>query len=187
MERKLIFLLGGARSGKSRHAQEWAEQNGRCVLFVATAQAFDDDMQARIARHQAERPATWTTLEAPLNAGGAIAAAMAAVPQAVAHDVVVVDCLTLLASNALLTLPEGCTQDEANAIVMGEVEELLAACERSAPAVWLVVSNEVGMGIVPPSKLGRLYRDALGRANQRLAQAADEVLLLVAGLPWRLK
>lgn len=187
MERKLIFLLGGARSGKSRHAQEWAEQNGTRVLFVATAQAFDDDMRARIARHQAERPAAWTTLEAPFRAGSAIAAALAAVPAAAAHDVVVVDCLTLLASNALLTLPEECTQDEANAIVMGEVEGLLAACEASAPAVWLVVSNEVGMGIVPPSVLGRLYRDALGRANQRIAQAADEVLLLVAGLPWRLK
>jgi adenosylcobinamide kinase/adenosylcobinamide-phosphate guanylyltransferase len=187
MERRLIFLLGGARSGKSRHAQEWAEQHGRRVLFVATAQAFDDDMQARIARHQAERPATWTTLEAPLRAGNAIAAALEAVPAAATHDVVVVDCLTLLTSNALLTLPEDCTQDEANAIVMGEAEELLAAYEASAPAVWLVVSNEVGMGIVPPSKLGRLYRDALGRANQRLAQAADEVLILVAGLPWRLK
>lgn len=181
MERKLIFLLGGARSGKSRQAQEWAEQNGQRVLFVATAQAFDDDMRERIVRHQAERPAAWATLEAPRHAGNAIAAT----PDA--HDVVVVDCLTLLASNALLTLPEACTQEEANAIVMGEVDELLAAYAAAPPAAWLVVSNEVGMGIVPPTQLGRLYRDALGRANQRMAQAADEVLLLVAGLPWRLK
>lgn len=180
MPKRLIFLLGGARSGKSHYAEEWATQHGQEVLFVATAQAFDDEMRGRIADHRAQRPATWQTLEAPLGVGEAIQAAN------FSGDTLVLDCLTLLASNALLTLPEDCTQEQANAVILGEVDALLAAYAQSE-ATWLVVSNEVGMGVVPPYRLGRLYRDGLGRANQRLAQAADEVLLLVAGLAWRLK
>ncbi|WP_119070321.1 bifunctional adenosylcobinamide kinase/adenosylcobinamide-phosphate guanylyltransferase [Aggregatilinea lenta] len=180
MAHQLIFVLGGARSGKSTYAQTWAEEHGERVLFAATAQAFDDEMRVRIARHQAERPAGWTTVEAPLDVGDAIRAALDG------HDTVVVDCLTLLASNALLTLPEDYTQEDATAAVLAEIDGLLATYAAS-DAAWIVVSNEVGMGLVPPTTLGRLYRDALGRANQRVAQYADEVLLLVAGLPWRLK
>jgi adenosylcobinamide kinase/adenosylcobinamide-phosphate guanylyltransferase len=180
--KRLIFLLGGARSGKSYHAQTWAETHGEQVLFVATAQAFDDDMRQRIQHHQQDRPESWHTLEAPLQTGAAILRAQQTGP----YDTVLVDCITLLASNALLTLPEDCTQEQANTAVLAEVDALLAAYADSA-ATWLIVSNEVGMGIVPPTTLGRLYRDALGRANQRIAQQADEVLLLVAGLPWTLK
>jgi adenosylcobinamide kinase/adenosylcobinamide-phosphate guanylyltransferase len=98
----------------------------------------------------------------------------------------VLDCLTLLASNALLTLPDDCTQAQADAAILAEVDALLNAYQ-SSQATWLIISNEVGMGVVPPYRLGRLYRDALGRANQRIAQTADQVLLLVAGLPWTLK
>jgi adenosylcobinamide kinase/adenosylcobinamide-phosphate guanylyltransferase len=137
-------------------------------------------MCERIAAHRASRPAGWDTLEAPLNVGQAIRAYGAE------HDTVIVDCLTLLASNALLTLSEDCTQAQADAAILGEVESLLDAYHGSS-ATWLIVSNEVGMGIVPPYRMGRLYRDALGRANQRIARHADEVLLLVAGLAWRLK
>lgn len=180
MGRQLIFLLGGARSGKSTYAEQWAQTHGKEVLFVATAQAFDDEMHERIAAHRASRPASWQTLEAPLNVGAAIQRVTAP------HDTLVLDCLTLLASNALLTQADSCTQAEADAAVSAEVEALLRAYQRSQ-ATWLVISNEVGMGVVPPYRLGRLYRDALGRANQRFAQAADEVLLLVAGLPWKLK
>jgi adenosylcobinamide kinase / adenosylcobinamide-phosphate guanylyltransferase len=180
MGRKLIFLLGGARSGKSTYAEQWARDHGKEVLFVATAQAFDDEMQERITAHRASRPTTWQTLEAPLNVGAAIQ--QVALP----HDTLVLDCLTLLASNVLLMLPEDCTQSQADSAILGEVEALIQAYQ-SSQATWLVISNEVGMGIVPPYRLGRLYRDALGRANQRFAQAADEVLLLVAGLPWKLK
>lgn len=180
MAGKLIFVLGGARSGKSTYAQRFAEQHGGNVLFVATAQAFDGEMAQRIARHQVERPAHWQTLEASLHVGDAITHAGGR------HDLVVVDCLTLLASSVLLALPEECTPDEANRAVVAEAEALLAAHQNSL-ATWLVVSNEVGMGVVPPSRLGRFYRDALGYANQHIARAADEVLLLVAGLPWRLK
>lgn len=182
MSRRLLFLLGGARSGKSHFAEQWAREHGRTVLFVATAQPFDDEMLERIARHRQERPPQWVTVEAPVRAGAAVQQALAHAE----HDTVLVDCLTLLAANVLLAMPETATQDEVTAAVLAETEALLAAYTRSS-ATWLVVSNEVGMGVVPPTRLGRLYRDVLGRANQRMAQQADEVLLLVAGLPWRLK
>jgi adenosylcobinamide kinase/adenosylcobinamide-phosphate guanylyltransferase len=178
--KRLIFLLGGARSGKSRYAANWGRDHGHNILFVATAQALDDEMRQKIAQHQAERPAGWHMLEAPLNVGDAIQQSLAS------HDTIIVDCLTLLASNVLLSLPEDCSQDEANRRVLDEIEGVLSAYERSQ-ATWLIVSNEVGMGVVPPTRLGRLFRDALGSANQRLAQTADEVLLFVAGLPWKLK
>jgi adenosylcobinamide kinase/adenosylcobinamide-phosphate guanylyltransferase len=180
VSKRLIFLLGGARSGKSRYAETWGRERGQNVLFVATAQALDDEMQAKIAHHQSQRPAYWRTLEAPLNVGEAIGQMLSE------HDTVIVDCLTLLASNVLMSLPEDCSQEEANQRILDEIESLLRACDAS-DATWLIISNEVGMGVVPPTRLGRLFRDALGTANQRVAQAADEVLLFVAGLPWKLK
>jgi adenosylcobinamide kinase/adenosylcobinamide-phosphate guanylyltransferase len=180
MGQRLILVLGGARSGKSTYAENWARTHGGRVLFVATAQALDDEMTERIAHHRSARPDHWTTLEAPLNVGAAIR------DQGVAYDTVLVDCLTLLASNVLLQLPDDCTQSQADAAVLAEVDDLLAAYEQSA-AAWLIISNEVGMGLVPPYRLGRLYRDALGRANQQIAQRASDVVLLVAGLPWHLK
>ena len=180
MAKRLIFLLGGARSGKSHYAETWARQHGERVLFVATAEPKDVDMHQRVAEHRRTRPADWHTLEAPQNSARQIAACP------FAHDTLLLDCLTLLTSNILLTLPEAATQRQANAAALAEVERLLAVYARSE-ATWLVVSNEVGMGVVPPTRLGLLYRDMLGRVNQRVAQAADEALLLVAGIPWRLK
>ena len=180
MGQRLIFLLGGARSGKSAYAEAWARQHGQRVLFVATAQPSDEEMADRIALHRASRPPQWQTLEAPLHTGAAIQQYSAS------YDTLLLDCLTLLASNALLTLPEDCTTAQVEEVVLAEVDALLAAYQQSS-ATWLVISNEIGMGLVPPYRLGRLYRDALGRANQRIAHNADEVLLLVAGLPWSLK
>ena len=177
---KLNFVLGGARSGKSTHALEWAVGQGERVLFVATAQAMDDEMAERIRRHRAERPPHWDTLEAPLDTGQAIIDAWAG------QTAVVVDCLTLLVANALLALPEDTSQQAAEDAALAQAEGLLRAY-RHTQAHWLIVSNEVGMGIVPPTYLGRAYRDALGRANQHVARAADDVRLLVAGIPWRLK
>ncbi|NDJ79248.1 MAG: bifunctional adenosylcobinamide kinase/adenosylcobinamide-phosphate guanylyltransferase [Chloroflexi bacterium] len=179
---KLILLLGGARSGKSRYAETWAREHGEQVLFVATAQAFDDEMRERIARHRAERPPGWQTLEAPSATGKAVREAV----QSGAFDVVLLDCITLLASNILLSLPDDCTQDDVSAAILAEIDSLLDTLAQT-DATWLVVSNEVGMGIVPPTRLGRFYRDGLGRANQQLAHAADQVFLLVAGLAWKLK
>ncbi|MCY3979385.1 MAG: bifunctional adenosylcobinamide kinase/adenosylcobinamide-phosphate guanylyltransferase, partial [Chloroflexi bacterium] len=134
----------------------------------------------RIADHRASRPADWHTLEAPIDTAEQIAAAT------FAHDTLILDCVTLMVSNILVALPEAVTQNEANSAALAAVERLLAAQARS-DATWLLVSNEVGMGVVPPTRLGVLYRDMLGRVNRRIAEAADEVLLLVAGIPWRLK
>jgi len=180
MGKRLIFLLGGARSGKSAYAESWASTQDGTVLFVATAQAFDDDMRQRIAAHQASRPPHWHTLEAPLNVGQAIQTHDSP------HDILILDCLTLLASNVLLEVPDEHQATDAEDAIQHEMRALLDAYRQSS-ATWLMISNEVGMGIVPPYRLGRLYRDMLGRANQLIAQQADEVLLLVAGLPWQLK
>jgi adenosylcobinamide kinase / adenosylcobinamide-phosphate guanylyltransferase len=180
MSSKLTFLLGGARSGKSAYAQTLAAERGRAVLYVATAEPGDEEMAERIAAHRASRPANWRTLEAPRNVGRAIAGALGEA------DLVLVDCLTLLASNVISPLPETAQAAEAEAVLDAEVEALLATC-RASRAEWIVVSNEVGSGLVPPYPLGRIYRDALGRANQRIAAAADEVVFLVAGLPLKLK
>ena len=177
---KLILLLGGARSGKSTLAERMAaDLGGDEVLFIATAQAFDDEMRERIAVHRQSRRAGWTTLEAPVHVADELR-------QVELRPVIVLDCITLLASNVLLTLPEECSPADATAAVLAEIDVLIAFL-KNTDVTWIVVSNEVGLGVVPPYRLGRLYRDALGAANQKLAQAADEVLLLVAGLPWRLR
>jgi adenosylcobinamide kinase / adenosylcobinamide-phosphate guanylyltransferase len=177
---ELILILGGARSGKSSTAERMArERGGDDVLYIATAQASDDEMQARIATHRQFRPAGWRTLEAPVK----VAEALRTIEL---PSVILLDCMTLLTSNVLLTLADNCTQTEANQAILEEIEALLAF-QKANRATWIMVSNEVGMGIVPPYRLGRLYRDALGIANQHIAQAADEVILMVAGLPWFLK
>lgn len=174
----LVLVLGGARSGKSRFALKLAEQRGERVLFVATAAPGDEEMRRRIALHRQDRPASWRTLEVLTGAGEAI------LREAGDAQVVVVDCLTLLLSNLW-----GGEEEPVEALegrVLAEVEGLAgAARELSVPII--VVSNEVGLGLVPPYPAGRAYRDLLGLANQRLAQEADEVYFMVAGLPLRLK
>jgi adenosylcobinamide kinase/adenosylcobinamide-phosphate guanylyltransferase len=178
---RLILVLGGARSGKSDYAQALAQTiGGNHVLFVATAEARDEEMDQRIAAHRQSRPAAWQTLEAPLNVGAAI------------HQrdsdaaVVLVDCLTLLVSNTLLTLAEAPNPVRAERAVQEEVKALLQACT-TGTATFIMVSNEVGLGLVPDNALGRLYRDLLGKANQTLAAHADSVYLMVAGLAVDLK
>ncbi|HVO70338.1 MAG TPA: bifunctional adenosylcobinamide kinase/adenosylcobinamide-phosphate guanylyltransferase [Aggregatilineaceae bacterium] len=181
---KLILILGGARSGKSTAAERMARQlGGESVLYVATAEAKDDEMSDRISAHQQQRPAGWWTLEAPVNVAANVSACLR---DTVLPEVVLIDCITLLASNLLLTLPEDCSQAQVNQTILAEIDALLAV-QKAHTGTWIVVSNEVGMGVVPPYPLGRLFRDGLGVANQRLAQAADEVILMVAGLPWHLR
>jgi adenosylcobinamide kinase/adenosylcobinamide-phosphate guanylyltransferase len=147
---------------------------------VATAEAGDHEMARRIANHRRSRPASWVTLEAPRSAGAAIR------NRPGSFQVVLLDCLTLLASNLLMPLPEPVTEEDARAALDVEIDELLEAY-RLLDAGWIIVSNEVGLGLVPPYPLGRVYRDVLGWANQRLADAAEEVLFMVAGLPMKVK
>jgi adenosylcobinamide kinase/adenosylcobinamide-phosphate guanylyltransferase len=176
----LTLILGGVRSGKSTYAQRRAQEAGGKVLFVATASASDEEMAARIRAHREDRPRDWETLEVLREAGRQIEEVDPS------PDIVVVDCLTLLAGRMLLDLKGPIDSSRACAALAGELDSLLAAYHHSR-ARWFLVSNEVGMGIVPETILGRVYRDALGWANQRLAEVADEVVLLVTGLPLWLK
>jgi len=185
MSGKITLVLGGARSGKSAYAQQIAEDSTAPVVFIATAQAFDDEMKTRIENHQKNRPAHWFTLEAPQAVGRAFLAWQADNPL-VKPEIILLDCLTLLTSNILLTLSEPLAEEELVVKTNQEFDELLAAINQS-DAHWVIVSNEVGLGLVPPYPMGRLYRDSLGRVNQRLAQAADCVVFMVAGLPMKVK
>lgn len=173
MTPKLILILGGARAGKSTFALRLAKEHAgeSSVTFIATAQALDAEMEQRIARHRDERPAHWTTIEEPLQLDRALI-------QAPDSDVALVDCLTLFVSNWLL---------REDAHTLNEVSQRFLANVRSRTQTTIVVSNEVGLGLVPETPLGRTFRDLLGRVNQQFAEAADEVYLLVAGLPLRLK
>lgn len=177
---KLTFILGGARSGKSDYAQRLAEETGKPVTFIATAQALDDEMSARIQKHRAERPVNWDTLEVPL--------AISAYTKQIESEVVILDCITLLVSNLLMQFVQDDLVNEApfKLAVQKEVEELIAAM-RGQERDWIIISNELGLGLVPPYQMGRVYRDWLGWANQRLAREADKVIFMVAGIPMVIK
>jgi adenosylcobinamide kinase/adenosylcobinamide-phosphate guanylyltransferase len=168
MEKQFTFILGGARSGKSTHALRLATAYQQDVLFLATAEPFDGEMAEKIGRHRAERPVTWRTLEEPRAVARALAAAQPA-------PVVMLDCVTLWVSNLLLA--EGATWESA----VAELDALLA-WYRAAQSHLIVVSNEVGLGLVPPDAVSRVYREWLGWFNQRFAAQADRVYLMVAGL-----
>ena len=185
----LTLILGGARSGKSSYAERLAARHGGQVLYIATAQPLDGEMAERIADHQKKRPASWQTLEIPSAVGALLQSRMQS--GTLPSGVILVDCLTLLVSNLLLAVSSGAGEDltvdeeAATALVETEVKQLLGAV-RATPAEWIIVSNEVGLGLVPPYPLGRVYRDLLGRANQRLASQADQVIFMIAGIPMRL-
>lgn len=179
------MILGGARSGKSAYAQQIAEASAGKTLFIATAQAYDEEMKTRIEDHRKNRPTHWFTLEAPQAVGRAFLAWQDEHPQ-IEPEFCILDCMTLLVSNLLLSLAEPIQESAVNHLINNEIDELLRSIAQSN-GEWVIVSNEVGMGLVPPYPLGRFYRDALGRANQRLAAAADKVFFLVAGLPMRIK
>ncbi|MEM7616622.1 MAG: bifunctional adenosylcobinamide kinase/adenosylcobinamide-phosphate guanylyltransferase [Pseudomonadota bacterium] len=163
----LTLILGGAKSGKTAHALALAEAAGQQRSYVATAEAFDAEMAAKIEAHKAERGAGWSTVEAPLDLCAALQGA---------EGVVLVDCLTLWLSNLMHHARD----------VEAEAKALLEALEHGAGPV-ILVSNELGLGLVPETALGRRFRDAQGRLNQQVAAAADRVEFLAAGLPLRLK
>ncbi|HAZ32154.1 MAG TPA: bifunctional adenosylcobinamide kinase/adenosylcobinamide-phosphate guanylyltransferase [Dehalococcoidia bacterium] len=182
MNRKHILILGGARSGKSRFALDLAGRINNKVLFVATAEALDEEMKTRIAEHQHERPRSWQTLETPRNLAGGIAERIGNA------EVVIIDCLTLLVSNLMLGEERGKSgeTEDADSRVMTEMETLAEFMQETS-ATFIIVSNEVGLGLVPESKLGRAYGDLLGRANQLIARYASEVYFMVAGIPMKVK
>ena len=161
------LILGGARSGKTTHALRLAEASTGGLVMIATAQALDDEMTERIARHQAERGPRWRTLEAPLDPAGALA-------QVRADEAAVVDCLTLWVSNLMFAEHD----------IERETKTLVAAL---AGREVILVSNEVGLGIVPDNALARRFRDEAGRLNRRIAAAVERVLFIAAGLPLVLK
>jgi adenosylcobinamide kinase / adenosylcobinamide-phosphate guanylyltransferase len=166
----VTLVLGGVRSGKSRYAQQLAERSGR-VVFVATAKISDDEMRGKIERHRADRPKQWMTIEEPLELVEVLT------QQQTSCDVILIDCLTIFAANLL--------ESEGDAID----DRVTALCNalRSADCAVVLVSNEVGSGVVPAYPLGRRYRDLLGEINQSIAKVADDVILMIAGLPLALK
>jgi adenosylcobinamide kinase / adenosylcobinamide-phosphate guanylyltransferase len=170
----VVYITGGARSGKSAFAQRLAERHAGSLLYVATAAIGDGEMAERVRRHQAVRGERWTTLEEPLDLAGRL-------PEAAAGcDALLLDCVTLWLSNLLHH------HNEDAAAVLAEVDRFIATFA-TLPAPLYLVSNEVGDGIVPANPLARLFRDVAGEAGQKLAAAADEAYLVVAGLPLRLK
>lgn len=170
MTTSTLLVLGGARSGKSRFAQARAEAEEGALVYIATGQAFDTEMAERIERHRADRGPRWRTVEAPLALAGAVAA------EARPGQVVLVDCLTLWASHLMLG-----EQD-----IEAETKRLAEAIG-AARGPLILVSNEVGLGIVPENALARRFRDVAGRINQAVAEVVAEAVFVAAGLPLRLK
>ena len=177
MAGKIVLVTGGARSGKSSFAERYVKTYGRHIAYIATAEAWDDEMRFRIARHRQARPAEWTTYEAPHEAGKAIREAGRA------HDAILFDCITMYLSNLLCSLSECELHDEKKVYEAAAdcVAELIDAAKASGSMV-VFVTNEVGAGIVPENPLARLYRDIAGPANQQLAALSDEAYLIVSGI-----
>ncbi len=179
------FITGGARSGKSSLALSLAAErvaDPASVAFIATAIRGDDEMTERIRRHRDERPAAWTTYEEPLAAASAVRKAATD-----GHELVILDCVTLLVTNWLCQEPaDALLTDQRAEDTLSEMRSLAEACADGVGHA-IVVSNEVGMGIVPINDLARRFRDVAGSANQLLAKAADEVYLCASGIPIRIK
>jgi adenosyl cobinamide kinase/adenosyl cobinamide phosphate guanylyltransferase len=171
---RVVLVLGGARSGKSRYARTLGETLGGRRLFVATAQALDDEMTRRIENHKRERGVLWETREEPTEITTAIRDGQKG------HDVILIDCLTLWLSNLLMAHGEDYEKIES------DVQDLVG-CLKDTRTPVILVSNEVGLSIVPDNRLGRVFRDLAGRLNQRIARVADRVVFMVAGIPMDIK
>ena len=170
---EFIFILGGARSGKSAYALNLAKEKSRKVLYIATAEAGDSEMKSRISKHKASRPRYWKTIEEPLDLIAALK------KHKHKYEVIIIDCLTLYLSNLM---HKGLTQGAVIKIIKDAAAYIKAMRESV-----VVISNEVGLGIVPENKLAREFRDIAGLANQIMAKAADEAVFIQAGIPLKLK
>ncbi len=176
MSKRLTLILGGIRSGKSSFAQELAS-SGDKVLFLATAEPLDQEMGARIRAHKESRPDHWDTLEEPLELASAL------VPILHRYDTMLLDCLTVWVSNLLHSTPDFSTNRRD---IPSDVEALLDVYRRSE-ASWIIVSNEVGLGLVATTELGRVFTDELGRVNRLIAAEADIVYFMTAGISSKIK
>lgn len=180
MSGKIILVTGGARSGKSVFAEQYAENNAGPIAYIATAQIYDEEMKERVAIHQSRRPAHWLTFEAPYEADKAVTQAG---QQA---ETVLFDCLTLYTTNLMLAPDAPAERESRHEYVMNEIIKLLAAA-KSINKTVIFVTNEIGMGIVPDNAMAREYRDLAGIANQKVAALADEVYLVVSGIAVEIK
>ncbi len=185
MTKAVTLVIGGARSGKSAFAERLAARAPSPVLYVATAKMEDDEMRARVEEHRRGRPSEWQTLERPRGIGRTLARRRLGVRTVLLED------LALLVSNVMFAVcegrePDAGTPERLDEAVRGEIAALFDA---QAVGGWelIVVTNEVGWGLVPANPVGRVYRDGLGRANQAVSARADTVYLLVAGVPLRIK
>ncbi|AYO32257.1 bifunctional adenosylcobinamide kinase/adenosylcobinamide-phosphate guanylyltransferase [Biomaibacter acetigenes] len=183
----ITFITGGARSGKSRFAERMAAESNQKVIYIATAQALDEEMAHRIALHRQRRPAVWMTVEEPEYVSKALKN-ISGDGRLTDYGVVLIDCLALLVSNWLplekAENPE--TWEDLREALLNEINVMIFEAGRMERHV-IIVSNEVGMGLVPEYPLGRLYRDLLGEVNQVVASSADEVYFMVSGIPLKIK
>lgn len=177
---KLILITGGARSGKSSFAEALAQQSGEKITYIATAQALDEEMRERIAEHRKRRPKNWHTVEETVNVDRVIEEFG---PQT---EVIIVDCITLLVSNLISDFKEESSKDFFASKVQEKIEHIIGASLKYQATI-IIVSNEVGSGLVPANLAGRFFRDLLGKANQSIALNADQVYLMVSGIPLLIK
>jgi len=177
---KLIFITGGARSGKSNFAEKMAISLGKPVAYIATGQPLDKEMAHRIKKHKGRRPTDWENYEEPIEVRELVSRL------GVKKEVILIDCLTLLVSNLLLRKENKVGDPNWEEEILLEIKRL-AKVSYKVPAQVIIVSNEVGMGLVPDNPLGRVYRDILGRANSIIANKADEVFMMVSGIPLKIK
>ena len=177
---KLIFITGGARSGKSCFAESLALKIGKKIAYIATAQALDEEMRERIDSHRARRPKNWLTFEEPEQVDRVIEDIDDEV------DVILIDCLTLLVSNLISDFKKDSPGSEFCIKINKKIDLIVEAALKSSATV-IIVSNEVGSGLVPNSIIGRFFRDILGKANQSIARNADLVYFVVSGIPLLIK
>ncbi len=181
---KIILITGGARSGTSSFAEEYAAKYGKKIAYIATSHIYDDEMAYRVKLHQNRRPSDWTTYEAPFKAHEAIKKAFNN------HNMILFDCLTLYLSNYLCKDDiDSCNMDKLNIEVHEIMQNLIDAVknENEEHKTCIFVTNEVGSGIVPENALARKYRDLAGLSNQQFAKFADEVYFVVSGIPLKIK
>ena len=181
---KITLVLGGTKSGKTSFAQkragDLAEKQRKNVAYIATARALDEGMKARISAHAASRPAEWETVEEPLEVSRILK------DSAGDKAAVILDCLTMLTTNIIMELREDLRREDARIMVMKEVESLLEAAEGISPEL-IIISNQVEVGLVAPTRLGGIFQDIAGISHQAIADKADEVVLMTAGIPLRIK